>query len=206
MKTVEFQFDFGSPNAWLAHCVIPGIEARTGARFAYMPVLLGGLFRLTNNQPPMAAFAAIPNKLAYEQRDMLRFAERHGIPFRMNPHFPVNTLLIMRMATAAQADGYLEDFIRIVFPLMWETPMKMDDPDIVAHELSRAGLDVIQLMERAGDADVKQRLLSQTEEAARRGAFGSPTFFLDEEIYFGKHCLAEIEARLLEAKTDQTDE
>lgn len=201
MQTVEFQFDFGSPNAWLAHCVIPQIEARTGARFVYTPVLLGGLFRLTNNQPPMAAYAAIPNKLAYEQREMHRFIERHQIPFAMNPHFPVNTLLVMRMATAAQMDGGLEEFVRIVFSLMWHEPKKMDDPQIVSNELARAGLDADRLMKRANDEEVKKRLLSVTEDAARRGAFGSPTFFLNDEIYFGKNTLLEIEAKLVEEMT-----
>ena len=107
MKTVEFQFDFGSANAYLAHKVVPQIEARTGARFDYVPVLLGGVFKLTNNQSPMQAYANIPNKLAYERLEMDRFIKHHNIPFVMNPFFPVNTLLMMRMATAASIDGGL---------------------------------------------------------------------------------------------------
>lgn len=196
MKTVEFQFDFGSPNAYLAHRVIPEIEARTGAKFAYSPVLLGGLFKLTNNQPPMMAFSGVPSKMAYETLEMRRFIERHSIPFTMNPHFPVNTLLLMRMATAAQMDGGLATFADAAFRLMWEAPQKMDDPQIAGEQLTAAGIDAAALMRRAQDDDVKQRLLATTEDAARRGAFGSPTFFLDGDIYFGKNTLREIEDRL----------
>ena len=196
MKTVEFQFDFGSPNAYLAHRVIPQVEARTGATFTYSPVLLGGLFKLTNNQSPMMAFSGIPNKMAYENLEMHRFIARHAIPFQMNPHFPVNTLLIMRMATAASMDGSLKEMADAAFRLMWETPKKMDDPEIVATELAAAGIDSRRLMQRAQDSDVKQPLMSVTEEAARRGAFGSPTFFIGDDIYFGKNTLREIEERL----------
>ncbi|PKP81568.1 MAG: disulfide bond formation protein DsbA [Alphaproteobacteria bacterium HGW-Alphaproteobacteria-18] len=196
MKTVEFQFDFGSPNAYLAHRVIPNIEARTGARFIYTPVLLGGLFKLTNNQSPMMAFAGIPNKMAYENLEMRRFVARHDIPFQMNPHFPVNTLLLMRMATAAVIEGGLRAYVDAAYRLMWETPKKMDDPQIVATELTAAGIDADRLMRRAQEADVKQRLMATTEDAAKRGAFGSPTFFLEGDMYFGKNTLPEIENQL----------
>lgn len=196
MKTVEFQFDFGSPNAYLAHRVIPQIEARTGATFVYTPVLLGGLFKLTNNQSPMMAFAGIPNKIAYENLEMRRFITRHNIPFAMNPHFPVNTLLLMRMATAAAMDGGLGPYVDAAFSLMWETPRKMDDPQVVTSELVAAGIDVERLMKRAQEDDVKQRLLATTENAASRGAFGSPTFFVGDDIYFGKNTLRDVEERL----------
>lgn len=196
MKTVEFQFDFGSPNAYLAHRVIPQIEARTGAAFVYTPVLLGGLFKLTNNQSPMMAFAGIPNKIAYENLEMRRFIARHNIPFQMNPHFPVNTLLLMRMATAAAMEGGLKAFVEAAYRLMWETPKKMDDPQIVAAELTAAGIDAERLMMHAQEDEVKQRLMAITEDAAKRGAFGSPTFFLEGDIYFGKNTLREIEDRL----------
>lgn len=196
MKTVEFQFDFGSANAYLSHKIIPGIEARTGARFDYTPVLLGGVFKLTNNQSPMQAYANIPNKLNYERLEMQRFIDRHNIPFVMNPHFPVNTLLIMRMATAAALDGGLMELVDAVFPLMWEQARNMGDPATVVSELTAAGIDAERLIARAQDADVKERLLSTTEDAVKRGAFGSPTFFLEGDIYFGKNTLPEIEARL----------
>lgn len=199
MKTVEFLFDFASPNAHLAHHVIQGIEARTGARFVYKPVLLGGLFKLTNNQAPMIAFGGIPNKLAYERLEMQRFITQHNVPFKMNPHFPMNTLLIMRMATAAEMEGSLPGFIKALLPPMWEQGKKMDDPEIVVSELSAAGFDADHFMRRAQEESVKSRLLSATQEAADRGAFGIPTFFLDGDIYFGKNTLVEIERRLTEA-------
>lgn len=196
MKTVEFQFDFGSANAYLSHKIIPGIEARTGARFDYRPVLLGGVFKLTNNQSPMQAYTNIPNKLNYERLEMQRFIERHQIPFLMNPHFPVNTLLIMRMATAAAMEGALMELVDTVFPLIWEQGRNLGDPATAIADLTVAGIDAERLAARANDADVKQRLLNTTEDAVKRGAFGSPTFFVDGDIYFGKNTLPEIEARL----------
>jgi 2-hydroxychromene-2-carboxylate isomerase len=199
MKRVEFQFDFGSPNAWCAHKVIPGIAARTGAVFDYVPVLLGGLFKLTNNKAPMVQFAAIPNKAAYEQLELRRFIEAHGLPFAMNPHFPVNTLLLMRMATAARMEGSLAPFVDAAFRLMWEVPHKMDDPEVAVAQLSAAGIDAARLAARAQDDDVKTQLVATTEDAAQRGAFGSPTFFLGEDIYFGKNTLREIEERVAAA-------
>jgi 2-hydroxychromene-2-carboxylate isomerase len=144
----------------------------------------------------MMAFSGIPNKLAYENLEMRRFIEKHAIPFTMNPHFPVNTLLMMRMATAAVIDGGLKEYADAAFRLMWETPAKMDDPAIVAAGLTAAGISAERLMKRAQEDDVKQRLLATTEDAARRGAFGSPTFFLDGDIYFGKNTLRDIEERL----------
>lgn len=196
MKTIEFQFDFGSANAYLAHKVVPQIEGRTGARFDYVPVLLGGVFKLTNNQSPMQAYANIPNKLAYERLEMDRFIKHHNIPFVMNPFFPVNTLLMMRMATAAAMDGGLMDLVNATFPLMWEKGLNMGDPEVVASNLTAAGIDAARLMARAQEDDVKQRLMATTENAVKRGAFGSPTFFLEDDIYFGKNTLPEIEARL----------
>lgn len=196
MKTVEFLFDFGSPNAYLSHYVIPEIEKRTGARFVYKPVLLGGLFKLTGNQAPMMAFAGIPNKLKYENLEMQRFIQRYNIPFAMNPHFPVNTLLIMRMATAASLDGGLPEYFDAAAKLMWVTPTKMDDPEVVLSELTAAGIDAERLMKRAQEEDVKRQLLANTEDAAQRGAFGIPSFFVEGDLYFGKNTLREIEDRL----------
>lgn len=196
----EFLFDFASPNAYLAHAVIPGIEARTGVRFRYTPVLLGGLFKLTGNQAPMLAFAGIPNKLAYEQREMQRFIARHAIAFTMNPHFPVNTLTLMRMATAAEMAGTLAPFVDAAFTMMWRTPQKMDDLEVIRSSLLGEGLDVDTLLARAKDDDVKSTLMARTVEAARRGAFGIPTFVVGGELYFGKNTLGEVEAALLAAR------
>ncbi len=196
MGGVEFLFDFASPNAYLAHKVIPAIQARTGATFEYTPVLLGGLFKLTGNQAPMFAFSGIPNKMAYERLEMQRFIERHNLPFAMNPHFPVNTLLLMRMATAAAMDGGLKQFVDAGFHQMWEAPQKMDDPEIAVASLQDAGIDARALHKRSQDADVKAKLLALTEDAAARGAFGIPTFFVGDEIFFGKDRLREVEDAL----------
>lgn len=194
MADVEFLFDFGSPNAYLTHRVIPGIEARAGIAFRYRPVLLGGLFKLTNNQSPMMAFAAIPNKIAYEQLEMRRFIERHKLgAFKMNPFFPVNTLLLMRMAVAADMDGALAPYAEAAFHHMWEAPKKMDDPAIAVQALKDSGLDGERLMARAQEGDVKAKLVADTEAAAKRGAFGIPTFFVGDDMYFGKNTLEQVE-------------
>lgn len=197
MAHAEFLFDFGSPNAWCAHKVIPEIEARTGATFVYTPILLGGLFKLTGNQAPMLAFAGVPNKLQYEMLELRRFIANHKLTqFQMNPHFPVNTLLLMRMAAAAKMDGVLASFVDAAFRFMWETPRKMDDPEIAVAALNEAGLDGQALAARAQAPEVKSALAAATQDAATRGAFGAPSFFIDGELYFGKNTLAEIEERL----------
>lgn len=192
--TPEFLFDFGSPNAYLVHKVIPEIEARSGARFTYVPVLLGGIFKLTGNQAPMVAFGNIPNKLAYEQLEMRRFIERHGLTqFRFNPHFPVNTVAIMRGAVAAEEAGVLGAYVDAVFQHMWEAPKKMDDPSVIAAALSESGLDAEDLMARAQTQAVKDKLRENTEAAAARGVFGSPSFFVGDELFFGKDRLGQVE-------------
>jgi 2-hydroxychromene-2-carboxylate isomerase len=197
MAGAEFLFDFGSPNAYLAHRIIPGIEVRTGVKFAYTPILLGGLFKLTGNQAPMLAFAGIPNKIAYEMLELRRFIERHKLTaFKMNPFFPVNTLTLMRMAVAAEMDGVLPAYVDATFHHMWEEPKKMDEPAIVAEALAASGLDADRLLARAQEADVKAKLVANTEAAAKRGAFGSPTFFVGDDIYFGKNTLRDVEEAL----------
>ncbi|MBI1330100.1 MAG: 2-hydroxychromene-2-carboxylate isomerase [Alphaproteobacteria bacterium] len=199
-KTVEFLFDFGSPNAYLAHKVIPSIEARTGATFEYVPILLGGLFKLTNNRPPMIAFGEVKGKMAYEQLEMQRFIRKHGLTaFTFNPHFPVNTLGIMRAAVAAQQSGKLRPYVDAVFHHMWEAPKKMDDPAVIAAALTESGLDAGALLEAAQSPEVKQALMNNTEAAAARGAFGSPSFFIGSELYFGKDRLRDVEEALMAA-------
>lgn len=194
MASVEFLFDFGSPNAYLAHKVIPQIEARTSAKFAYIPVLLGGIFKLTGNKPPMVAFGGIKNKMAYEQLEMRRFIARHGLAsFKFNPHFPVNTVAIMRGAIAAEMEGLLPAYVDAVFHHMWEEPKKMDDPAVNAAALAESGLDAKKLLAMAELQEIKDRLRANTENAVERGAFGSPTFFVGGEIYFGKDRLLEVE-------------
>jgi 2-hydroxychromene-2-carboxylate isomerase len=197
---VEFLFDFGSPNAYLAHRVIPGAEARTGARFAYVPVLLGGVFKATGNRSPMEAFAGVPAKLAYEARERDRFIARHGLTrFAANPYFPVNTLAIMRGAVAARALGVFEAYVEAVFAAMWEQGRKMDDPAVIAEVLAAADLPAERLMALAQDQGVKDQLVANTAAAVARGVFGSPSFFLGDELYFGKDKLGEIEAAVAES-------
>src|ERR1043166_2965531 len=165
MPHVEFHFDFGSPNAYLAHLLIPQIEKRTGAPFEYMPVLLGGVFKLTNNRAPMESFQGIKKKLEYKRRETQRFIRRHGITrFAMNPFFPVNTLMIMRGAVAAQMEGVFARYVDEVFRHMWAEPKKMDDPAVARAALDESGLDGARLIERTQDLAVKDRLLANTQK------------------------------------------
>lgn len=195
-----FYFDFGSPNAYFAHRVIPGIEERTGARFRYVPVLLGGLFKLSGNQAPMIAFANIPNKLAYERREIERFIEKHHLTgFRMNPYFPVNTLALMRGAVAAEAEGVFEPYVEAMFHFMWEEPRKLDDPAVLAQTLGHAGLPADRLLARAQKPEIKDRLVANTQGAYERGAFGIPSFLVGGELYFGKDRLRDVEDELVAA-------
>ena len=199
MTAVEFLFDFGSPNAFLSHRVIPEIEKRTGARFEYTPVLLGGIFKATGNQSPMQAFGHIRNKPAYEQLEMQRFIRRHHIDdFKFNPFFPINTLNLMRMAVAAQTEGILPRYMDAVFHGMWIEPRKMDDPEVAKAALAAAGLDRA-LYERGQAAEVKAKLMANTESAVTRGAFGIPTFFVGGEMYFGKDRLRDVEEAIVAA-------
>ena len=196
--TVEFLFDFGSPNAYFCHQVIPALEARTGVRVRYVPILLGGLFKLANNRSPMEAFAGIPNKQAYDRLEIDRFVKRHGLSaFRYNPHFPVNTLKIMRGAVAAQALGCFERYVDAVYAAMWEQGRNLADDAEITAVLGSAGLDAAALLAKSQDPEVKATLLANTERAHARGAFGSPTFFVGDEIYFGKDRLREVEEEIM---------
>jgi 2-hydroxychromene-2-carboxylate isomerase len=196
--SVEFHFDFGSPNAYLSHKVIPAIEGRTGARFAYVPVLLGGVFKATNNRSPMEAFAGIRNKPEYQRLEMARFIKRHKLDrFKLNPHFPVNTLQIMRGAVAAELDGKLMPYVEVVFRHMWEEGSKMDDPAVIRAALDGAGLDGGRILERIQAPEVKERLVKNTEASVARGTFGSPTFFVGGEIFFGKDSLRDVEDEIV---------
>jgi 2-hydroxychromene-2-carboxylate isomerase len=198
-QRVQFLFDFGSPNAYLCHRVLPAIEERTGVRFEYVPILLGGLFKLANNRSPMQAYAEIPNKLAYERLEMQRFVARHRLSrFRMNPHFPVNTLKIMRLAVAAQALDQATPAIEALFAAMWEQGRDMDDGDQIAAVLQAAGLDTAALLAKAQDAEVKARLAANTQQACERGAFGAPSFFVGDALYFGKDRLRDVEEAVLQ--------
>jgi 2-hydroxychromene-2-carboxylate isomerase len=192
--TIDFIFDFGSPNAYLAWQVLPGIAQRTGASVNLIPCLLGGIFKATNNRSPVEAFGEVKGKLAYEALETRRFVVRHGITrYRSNPNFPVNTLMIMRGLIAARRLGVGDRYLEVVLAGMWEAGEKMDDPQVVARVLTAGGLDAEAILEATQDAEVKAELIANTEAAVARGVFGIPTFFVGPEMFFGKDRLDQVE-------------
>lgn len=193
-KSIDFIFDFGSPNAYLAHKALPRLVARTGASVNYIPCLLGGIFKATGNQSPVMAFGNVKGKLAYDNLEMMRFVKKHGLSkFRMNPHFPVNTLVLMRGAVAAEMRGELATYIEAGLKAMWEDGLKMDDPAVYVEAMNAASLDGAALLEATQDPDVKAKLVANTEAAVARGTFGIPTFFVGDEMFFGKDRLGQVE-------------
>jgi 2-hydroxychromene-2-carboxylate isomerase len=195
---VEFLFDFGSPNAYLCHKLIPEIEARSGAKFEYVPILLGGLFKLANNRSPAEAFAGIPSKQAYERLEMQRFIVKHGLTrFKLNPFFPVNTLKIMRGACAALKLGCMERYVDVVYAAMWEDGKNMDDLPTILTTLAAGGLDGEKIVALSQDPEVKNLLLQNTQSAHERGAFGSPSFLVGDQLWFGKDRLRDVEEEVV---------
>jgi len=190
----QFMFDVGSPNAFLSHEAIPAIEKRTGVKFEYVPILLGGIFKATNNRSPAETLAGIKNKPEFLAIETERFVKRYNVqPYVWNPFFPVNTLNLMRAAVAAQFEGVFEPYVEAAFHHMWREPKKMDDPEVAAKALTSSGLDGAKLLARAQEPDVKAKLIANTQAAVERGAFGSPTFFVGDEMFFGKEQLREVE-------------
>ena len=203
MVKVEFHFDFGSPNAYLSHLVIPEIERRTGVEFEYVPILLGGVFKLTNNRSPAESLAGIKNKLEYERLEMNRFIRRHRITrFQPNPFFPVNTLTLMRGAIAARSLGLFDRYVDAMFRHMWADPKKMDDPRVFRAALEESGLDGEQFFELVQTREIKDELRANTERSVERGTFGAPTFFVADEIFFGKDRLRDVEERILDLRSE----
>jgi len=201
MTKVEFHFDFGSPNAYLSHLVIPEIEKRTGAKFDYVPVLLGGVFKLTNNRSPAESLKGIRNKPEYERLETQRFLRHHAITrFQSNPFFPVNTLMMMRGAIAARAMGVFERYVDEMYRHMWAEPKKMDDPESWRAALKDGGFDAEAFVEMIERREIKDELLSNTQKSVERGTFGSPTFYVGEAIYFGKDRLRDVEEAIAQAK------
>ena len=193
----RFLFDFGSPNAYLAHKLLPAIEERTGTRFEYVPVLLGGLFKLSGNRSPMETYAGVANRRAYDMLEIKRFVARHGLAhFRMNPFFPVNTLQTMRGAVAAEKIGCMAPYVNAIYVAMWERSLNMADPEAIGSVLAEAGLDAAALAAASQETDVKARLMANTQGAFEQGAFGAPTFFVGSEIFFGKDRLAGVEEEI----------
>ena len=190
MREIEFLYDFGSPNAYMVH---RAIEDMGDVTFRYVPVLLGGIFKATGNQSPMQAYGHIAAKRDYDMLEMRRFMAKHDINnFKMNPNFPVNTLMMMRGAIAADALGCAEDYIEAMMTGMWEQGLALADPEVWAGLLGQAGLPVEALVDGAANPENKAKLVANTEHAVARGAFGIPSFFVDGELYFGKDRLRDV--------------
>ena len=200
--TVEFLFDFGSPNAYFCHKVLPAMAQRTGQPMTYVPILLGGIFKLANNRSPMEAFADIPKKRAYDRLEIQRFIRKHQLhAFQMNPHFPVNTLMMMRGAVAAQQLDCLAPYADAMFAAMWERALNMADAEQFQSVLQQAGLDAAAITAAIQTPEVKNQLLATTQNAYDRGCFGSPTFFVGGEMFFGKDRLREVEEEIQAQQT-----
>jgi 2-hydroxychromene-2-carboxylate isomerase len=183
-RTVQFYFDVGSPAAYLAFARLPALCQQTGATLDWRPMLLGGVFQATGNHSP----ATIPAKGKYLFTDLQRFASRHGIAFRQNPFFPINTLTLMRMAmgVSMREPQRLAAFVEAVYRAIWVQERNMNDPVVVSRVLQDAGFDPEAMLALAGDAAVKEQLKTQTQEAVARGVFGAPTFFVGDEMYWGQ--------------------
>lgn len=195
---VEFHFDFGSPNTYYCHRVIPQIEQRTGIKFDYVPILLGGVFKATNNRSPMEAFAGIKNKSEYNALETKRFVKKHKLSkFKFNSHFPINTLHIMRGAVYALNNEMGEAYIEAMYQCMWEQGLNMADPALIESALTEAGLPAAEIIAGSIEQKTKQALISNTMRSVEKGSFGSPTFYVGEEIFFGKDRLEEVEKEII---------
>jgi 2-hydroxychromene-2-carboxylate isomerase len=183
-STVEFFFDFGSPTSYLAWTQLPKLAADCGAQLVWRPILLGGVFKATGNASPVT----VPAKGRWMFQDMARWARRYGVTLAMNPHFPINTLTLMRAAVGLQMrqPADFERYVDTVYRAMWQTPSNLGDPALLADTLQRAGFDAQALLALAGDAEVKARLVANTDEAVARGVFGAPTMFVGEQMFFGQ--------------------
>lgn len=196
-SSIEFLFDFASPNAYLSYHVLTDVAERNGSALTLTPVLLGGLFKLTNNQAPMVAFGEVKGKLDYDMLETQRFIAAHRLErFRFNPHFPINTIMLMRGFIAAQQMGVQQQYVDANLAAMWEQEQNMGDPEVAASVWQAAGLDAQALVEAIQTQPVKDALLNNTQQAAERGAFGVPTFFVGQEMFFGKERISQIEAML----------
>jgi 2-hydroxychromene-2-carboxylate isomerase len=182
-KTVEFYFDFGSPYSYLAYKTLPGIAAAHGAQIVWRPMLLGGVFKASGNHSP----AEIPAKERWLQLDLKRWAARYGAAFTRNPHFPINTLPLMRGAVGMQMRGPdFGKYLEAIFHAMWEEPRNLGEQQELAAVLRHAGFDADAFQALVGDPAVKEQLKNNTEEAVARGVFGAPTFFVGEEMFWGQ--------------------
>ena len=196
-QSFDFLFDIGGPNGYLTHRILPDFCARTGAVANYIPVLLGGLMKATGNRPPWAVYSDVPAKLAYDRLEFQRFINAHGLTrFKMNPHFPINTLPIMRALVAAKREGVFMQVVETMMVAMWEDALNLSITDVTIGVFDKAGLDGTHLMALSNDEAVKAELVANTENAVARGAFGIPTFFVGNDMWFGKERLAQVEQAL----------
>lgn len=189
VKTVEFLFDVGSPTTYLAHKRIPALIERTGAEVVYVPMLLGGVFKATGNASP----AMVPAKAVYMNADMARYAAKYGIELAFNPHFPINTLTLMRMIAGMVGEDPFPRLVDVIFDAMWKTPKNMGDPEVVAAVLTAGGFDPAELLALSQSQPAKDTLIANTEGAVARGAFGAPTFFVGDQMFFGQDRLDFVE-------------
>lgn len=194
-RTVEYFFDVGSPTSYLAWTQLPKIAAETGATIAWRPMLLGGVFKATGNASPVT----VPAKGRWMNDDIARWAHRYGVPFAFNPHFPINTLTLMRGATGLQMrrPADLPRYLDVVERAMWEAPTNLGDPAVLAATLAAAGFDADEFAALVADPEVKARLIATTEEAVARGVFGAPTFFVGDAMFFGQDRLDFVREALL---------
>jgi 2-hydroxychromene-2-carboxylate isomerase len=183
-RTVEFFFDVGSPTAYLAYTQLPALAASCGAQVVWRPMLLGGVFKATGNASPVS----VPAKGRWMNDDLQRWARRYGVPLVFNPHFPINTLTLMRAAVGMQMRepaGFLR-YLDVVFGAMWREPRNLGDLEVLAQVLREGGFDPAHVAALAADPEVKAQLIANTEEAVARGAFGAPTFFVGTQMFFGQ--------------------
>jgi len=182
IKNIDFYFDFGSPTAYLAFTQLQLIEKRSGANLVFHPILLGGIFKATGNSPP----AAIPAKGKYMMRDLQRYAEKYQVPYERNPFFPVNTLSLMRGAVSYQNNGDFEKYVNVIFHNMWVEPKNLNDEDVLKKMLIENNFEYNDFLKRTSDQKTKDQLISNTEKVVQKGAFGAPTIFIGEEMFFGQ--------------------
>ena len=182
VKNIDFYFDFGSPTAYLAFTQLQLIEKRSGANLVFHPILLGGIFKATGNSPP----AAIPAKGKYMMRDLQRYAEKYQVPYERNPFFPVNTLSLMRGAVSYQNNGDFEKYVNVIFHNMWVEPKNLNDEDVLKKMLIENNFEYNDFLKRTSDQKTKDQLISNTEKVVQKGAFGAPTIFIGEEMFFGQ--------------------
>ena len=191
---VDFIFDFASPNAYLCHKAIIQLEKKHDIKFNYVPCFLGGLMKLSNNQPPMIAFGEIPNKMKYEfDTAFNRFMREYQIDnFKMNEHFPVNTISLIRGAIVAQKNNFFDDYVEIVLSGMWESSLILDSAESLHQLLTEHECHADLVIEEIAKDETKAELIANTNNAVEKGAFGIPTFFVEDEMFFGKESLREI--------------